>query len=69
MVDYYKALYKDNDKKSEELYEKIYKLGDEMSEYTYSVVFNSYQPEFQLRDVLQRAQLKQLYYRIIAKGN
>ena len=69
MVDYYNALYKDNDKKSEELYEKIYKLGDEMSEYTYSVVFNSYQPEFQLRDVLQRAQLKQLYYRIIAKGN
>ncbi len=69
MADYYNALFENDEKREEELYEKIYKLGDEMSEYTYSVVFNSYRPEFELRDALKRTQLKQLYYRIIAKGN
>ncbi len=65
IADYHDALYT-GDKRANELYEKIYELGDKMSEYTYSVVFNSYQPEFELRDALKRTQLKQLYYRIVA---
>jgi len=69
MVDYYNALYEDDNKKSDELYEKIYELGDKMCEYTYSVVFNSYSPEFELRDALKRTQLKQLYYRIVSLHN
>ncbi len=73
MVDYYNALYSDDNKNADELFEKIYELGDKMCEYTYSVVFSSYSPEFWLRDALKRTQLKQLYYRIIAlhykKGN
>ncbi len=43
--------------------------GELMSEYTYSVVFNSYAPEFQIRDVLRRSQYKELYYRVMASRN
>ncbi len=67
-ADYYNALYNDADN-SDELFEKIKILGDEMCEYTYSVVFNSYSPEFELRDALKRTQLKQLYYRVISLKN
>ena len=68
MAEYYEALYKKS-ADSDEIFEKIKALGETMSEYTYSVVFQSYAPEFEVRDALKRTQLKQLYYRIIASKN
>lgn len=68
MAEYYEALYKKS-ADLDEIFEKIKVLGETMSEYTYSVVFQSYAPEFEVRDALKRTQLKQLYYRIIASRN
>ncbi len=54
---------------TDELISEIEKQGEIMSEYTYSVVFNSYAPDFQIRDALRRSQYKELYYRVLASKN
>ncbi|MBQ8372313.1 MAG: DUF4838 domain-containing protein [Clostridia bacterium] len=54
---------------ADELISEIEKQGELMSEYTYSVVFNAYSPDFQIRDVLRRSQYKDLYYRVLTSRN
>lgn len=58
-----------NDNSTEEIFFEISSLAKNMSEYTYSVVFNSYNPEFEVRDALRRSQFNMLYYRIVAGRN
>ena len=58
-----------NDNSTDEIFSEISRLADDMCEYTYSVVFNSYNPEFEVRDALRRSQFKALYYRIVAGRN
>ena len=67
-VEYYEALRLDKPD-SDAIFEKLKALGLEMCEYTFSVVFDSYEPEFELRDALLRSQLKQLFYKCIALKN
>ncbi len=67
-VDYRDSLVEKRDD-SDELIEKIKVLGEKMSEYTFSVCFNAYEPDFQIRDALVRSQLKDLYYRCLSVYN
>ena len=67
-ADYYNALYEKRGD-ADEIFGKIRVLAEKMSEYTYSVTFASYEPEFDLRDALKRSQLKELYYRCVARRN
>ena len=66
-TEYYDAVMNDNS--TDEIFSEISRLADDMCEYTYSVVFNSYNPEFEVRDALRRSQFKTLYYRIVAGRN
>ena len=67
-ADYYDSL-RENRSDSADILAEIKALGQQMSEYTFSVSFNSYQPDFEVRDALKRSQLKDLYYRCIARRN
>jgi hypothetical protein len=64
-VDYYNSLYEKRGD-DDEIYERIALLAEKMNEYTYGVVYLDYIADTELRDTLQRSQLKTLYYKITA---
>ena len=66
MMDYHEMLYSGEFEKARILFEKFKVLGSKMSEMTNGVSFMAYIPEFEVRDVLKRSQLKDTYYRCLA---
>ena len=64
-LDYYYSLYEKRGDDGE-LYDKISLLAERMNEYTYGIVYLDYIADTELRDTLQRSQLKTLYYKITA---
>lgn len=66
MLDYHETLYAGEIEKARTLFEKFKSLGSEMSETTNGVSFMAYIPDFEVRDVLKRSQLKDTYYRCLA---
>lgn len=64
-IDYYNSLYEKRGDDGE-LYERISQLAEKMNEYTYGIVYLDYFADTELRDTLQRSQLKTLYYKITA---
>jgi len=66
MMDYHECLYAGQTEKARVLFEKFKSLGSKMSEMTNGVSFVAYIPDFEVRDVLKRSQLKEVYYRCLA---
>ena len=64
-VDYYNALYCKDFQNAATILENIQTLGAKMSEDTFGMVYQVI-PEFEVRDVLKRSQLKDLYYKCLA---
>lgn len=65
-VDYHEKLYEGDLKAARELLLKIKTLGNKMSEDTNGVCFAGTIADFEVRDVLKRSQLKELYYKCLA---
>ena len=68
LADYYNELYLGKNAKAKITIEKIESLGAKMHEATFGMVYEVI-PEFEVRDVLKRSQLKELYYKCIANKN
>ena len=66
MMDYHEMLYVGEMEKARILFDKFKALGSKMSETTNGVSFVAYIPDFEVRDVLKRSQLKEVYYRCLA---
>lgn len=67
-VEYYEELYNRNFEKAKKTFEKLEAQGTKMSEDTNGISFMEY-PDFEVRDVLKRSRLKNLYYKCLANKN
>ena len=66
-VEYYEKLYRGEN--TDEVWAEIYPLANHMNEYTFALRFEHPKTELSCPDALTRAQLKAIFYRVLAARN